>query len=189
MLRQGLNQTKEAALCVKPRVGAELLLEWLETFDDTRHAKVVVSFSTVKCSDNQIYDAKMENLLCGLFDLNSLFLFFDTFHQLFSIGILTGHDVADTEVSKHDGRYRQQVVHLATHKWLVVANSIPVFIVLHEEDVCNVKLPCFMFAAELGGLAENFFDHGVVSLVPIKFCLHHEDRNILVQSLIVLLKS
>ena len=138
MLRQGLNQAKEAALCIKPGVGAELLLEGLETFDDARHTKVVIAFRTVKCADNQIDDAKMEHLLRWLFNLNSLFFFFNAFHQLFSISVLTGHDVADAKVREHDCRDRQEVVHLPTHKWFVVANCIPVFIVLHEEDVCNV---------------------------------------------------
>ena len=46
-----------------------------------------------------------------------------------------------------------------------------------------------MLAAELGGLSEDFFDHRVVALVPVELRLHHEHRDVLVQSLVVFLKS
>ena len=187
VLCKRLDQREQAALGVEPGIRAELLLEGLERLDDTRHAEVVVALGAVKRTDDQVDDTEVEDLLGRLLDGDSLFLLLDAFHQLLSIGILARHDVADAQVGEHDGSDAKQVIHLAAHKWLVVANSVPVLVVLHEENMSHVKLPSLMFTTEFSTLSKNFLNHGVVSLVPVYLGLHHEHWNILVESLIVLL--
>jgi len=60
---------------------------------------------------------------------------------------------------------------------------------LHKEDVGHVQLPGFVLAAELSRLAEDLFDHGVVSLVPVDLGLHHKNRDVLVEGQIIFLES
>lgn len=188
VLGERLDQTQEAPLGVEPSVRAELLLERLQTLHDTRHTEVVVALGAVKSANDQVDDAKVEDLLVGLFDGNALLFFLNTFHQLFSIRVLAGHDVGDAEVGEHDGRDRKQVVHLAADERLVVADGVAVLVVLHEEDVGHVQLPRLVFAAELGRLAEDLLHHGVVVVVPVDLGLHHEDGNVLVERQVVLLE-
>ena len=53
----------------------------------------------------------------------------------------------------------------------------------------NVKFPSLMLTAELSRLSEYFLYHSVVSFVPVDFGLHHQNWNVLVQSLVILLKG
>ena len=131
----------------------------------------------------------MEDLLGGLLNGDSLLFLLHTLHELLSICILTGHDIADAEVGEDDSRDREKVVHLAADKWLVIANGVTILIILHKEDVGDIELPCLVFAAELGRLAEDFLDHGVVAIVPVDLGLHHEDGDVLVESQVILLKG
>ena len=189
VLSQSLNQTQKAALGVEPSVGAKLLLEGLQTLDDAGHAKVVVALGAVECADDQVDDTQVEDLLGGLFNRNAFFLLLYALHEFFSVGVLAGHDIADTKVSKDDGCDREQVVHLSANERFIVADCVSILVVLHEEDVGDVELPCLVLTAELSRLTENLLHHGVIIVVPVHFCLHHEDRDILVQSQIVLLQG
>ena len=130
----------------------------------------------------------MEDLLGGLLNGDSLLFLLHTLHELLSICILTGHDIADAEVGEDDGRDREKVVHLAADKWLVIANGVTILIILHEEYVGDIELPCLVLTAELGRLAEDFLDHGVVAVVPVDLGLHHEHWDILVKSQVILLE-
>ena len=131
----------------------------------------------------------MEYLFGRFFDCNSLLFLLDAFHQLFSIGVLTGHDIADTKVGQDNSSDRKQVIHLTTNKWFVVADCIAILVILHEEYVSNIELPSFVLAAEFGGLAEDFLYHRVIAVVPVYLGLHHEDRDVLIEGQIVFLKS
>ena len=109
--------------------------------------------------------------------------------ELLSISIVARHDIADTEVGQHNGGDGKKIVHLTANEWLIVANSVTVLVVLHEEDVGNVELPSLVLRAELCGLAEDLLHHRVVVLVPVDLGLHHEDGDVLVEGQIVLLKG
>ena len=109
-------------------------------------------------------------------------------HELFGVSVLTGHDVGDAEVRQDDGGDGEKIVHLAADERLVVSDGITILVVLHEEDVSDVQLPSLVLAAELGGLTEDLLHHGVVVVVPVDLCLHHQDGNILVESQVILLK-
>jgi hypothetical protein len=189
MLGQSLNQRHHASFSVEPSISSKLLLQWLYTFDNSTDSEVVISFRAVKCTDNQIYNAKMEHLLRWLLDSYSVFFFLHTFHQFLSVSILTSHDVRHTEISEYDSGDLKQIVHLPSYEWLVVPNSVSVLIVLHEEHMGYVKLPCLMFAAELSRLSEDFFNLRVVAFVPIHFGLHHQNWDIEVESRVILLEG
>ena len=150
MLGQSLYQTEETSLGVEPSISSKLFLERFKTLDDTRHAEVVVTLGAIKRTNNEIDNTKVEDLFGRFFDCNSLFFLLDAFHQLFCIGVLTGHNIADTKVGQDNGSDGKQVIHLTTDKWLVVADRIAILVILHEEDVGYIEFPSFMFTAELG---------------------------------------
>ena len=131
----------------------------------------------------------MEYLFGRLFDCDSLLFLLDAFHQFFSIGILTRHDIADTEVGQDNGSNGEQVIHLTTNKRLIVADGISILVILHEEYMSDVELPSFVLATEFGGLAEDFLDHRIVAVIPVDLGLHHEDRNVLIERQVIFLKS
>ena len=189
MLGKSLDQRKETSLSIEPSVGSELLLEWLKTLDDSTNTEVIVALGAVEGTDNKVNDTKMESLFGRLLDSNSIFLLLDTLHKFLSIGILTCHNVGYTEVGKNDCSDAQEIVHLSSDEWLVVSDGISVFVVLHEEDVGDIEFPGLMFATEFGRLSEYLLNLGIVSFVPINFCLHHEDWDVLVQGLIVFLEG
>ena len=74
---------------------------------------------------------------------------------------------------------------MSPYEGFIVSDGIAELIVLHEEDVSDVKFPGFMFTAKFSTLTENFFNHVIVALIPVDFSLHHEHWDILVKSLIV----
>lgn len=53
----------------------------------------------------------------------------------------------------------------------------------------NVELPSFVFTTEFSGLAEDFLHHGIVAVIPVDLCLHHEDGNVLVERQVILLQG
>lgn len=77
---------------------------------------------------------------------------------------------------------------MTAYKWFVISNGIAVLVILHEEDVSDVQFPCLVLGAELSTLSEDFLDHIIVALIPEDLSLHHEHRNILIESLIVFLQ-
>lgn len=78
---------------------------------------------------------------------------------------------------------------MASDEWLVVSNSISVLVVLHEENMGNVKFPSFMLTAEFSRLSEDLLDLSVVSFIPVHFGLHHKYWNIEIKGGIILLES
>ena len=78
---------------------------------------------------------------------------------------------------------------MSSDEWLVISDSISIFVVLHEEHMGDVKLPGFMFTTELSRLSEDFLNLGVVSLVPIYLGLHHKHWDVLVKGGVILLQS
>ena len=48
---------------------------------------------------------------------------------------------------------------MAADERLVVTDGITVLVVLHEEDVRNIKLPSLVLGAELSRLAEDLLHH------------------------------
>ena len=93
MLGQGLNKRHHAPLGIEPCISSKLLLERLQTFNDSADTEVVVTLRAIKCTDNQVNDTKMEHLLVWLLDSYSVFLLLNTLHEFFGIGILTGHNI------------------------------------------------------------------------------------------------
>lgn len=188
MLSECFDQRKKTSLGIEPGVSSEFLLEWFKTLDDSANTEVIVTLGAVKSTNYKIDDTEMEGLFGRLFDSNSIFLLFDTFHEFLSICVLTCHNVRNTEVCKNDSSDAQKIIHLSSNEWLIVSDGIPIFIILHEEDVGNIEFPGLVLTTELGRLSKDFLDLGVVGFVPVNFCLHHEDWNILIQGLVILLK-
>ena len=52
----------------------------------------------------------------------------------------------------------------------------------------DVEFPDLVLGAELCGLFEDLLDGGVVLLVPVQLCLHHEHRDVLIKLGIILLE-
>ena len=75
---------------------------------------------------------------------------------------------------------------MAADERLVVTDGITVLVVLHEEDVRNIKLPSLVLGAELSALLEDLLDLGVVALVPVHLGLHHQHGDVLVESRVIL---
>jgi len=189
VLRQSFDQAHQTTLGVEPSVCAEFLLEGFEGLDDTRHTEVVIALGTVEGTNDQVDNAKVVDLLGGLFHCDALFFFLDALHQLFGVGILTGHDVTDAQVGEHDSSDGEEVVHLTSDEGLVVSDGVPVFVVLHEEHVRHIQLPCLVLGAELSALAEDLLHLGVVSFIPVDLRLHHQNGDVLVESIVVLGQS
>ena len=189
VLRQRLDQRHQAPLGVEPGVRAELSVEGLETLNNPADPEVIVALGAVKRADDKVDDAKMEYWRGWVLDRHAVFLLFDTFHHFFGVRILARHDVGDAEVREHDGGDAEQIVHLLSDEWFVVSDGVSELVVLHEEHVGNIKLPCLMLTAELGRLSEDFFNLEVISLIPIGFCLHHEHRDVLVERSVVILQG
>ena len=189
MLGQSFDETQEAAFGVEPGIRAQLLLEGLQTLDDTRHAEVIVSFGTIERTNDQVNDAKVEHLLSRFFDRNTLFLLFNALHELLCICILTCHDIGDAKVGQDNGRNGKQIVHLSADEGLVVADCVTILVILHEENMRHVQLPSLMLTAKLSRLTENLLHHGIVVIVPVDLSLHHEHWDVLVESQIILLQS
>lgn len=188
VLGQGLNEAQHATLCVEPSVSAKLLLEWLEALRDAGDSKSVVALSAVEGTDDEVDDAQVVDLSCRLLNGDTLLLLLKALHQLLGVRVLACHDVAHAEIRKDDGRDTQEVIHLSAHEWLIVANGVAVLVLLHEEDVSDVKLPGLVLAAELSALTEDLLNHRVVLQVPVGLGLHHKHWDVLVKGCIVLLE-
>lgn len=98
MLGERLDKREQTTLSVEPGVSSKLLLERLETLDNSADSEVVVALGTVEGTDDQVDDAKVEYLLVWFVYCNTIFLFFHALHKLFGIGILACHDIGHTEV-------------------------------------------------------------------------------------------
>jgi hypothetical protein len=159
VLGKGLYQAEEAALGVEPSVCTQLLLEGLQTLHDARDTESVVTLSAIQGADNQVNYTKMEYLSCWFLNSYPFFFLLKAFHQLFSIGILTCHNIADTKVSQNNGSYAQEVIHLSSHKRLVIPNGITILVLLQEENMGDIQFPYFMLTAEFSTLTENFLNH------------------------------
>jgi hypothetical protein len=75
---------------------------------------------------------------CRLFYGDSFFFFFNAFHKFFCIGILRSHDIRNAQIGKNNRSNWEEVIHLSAHEWLVVSDSVAIFIVLHEENMGNI---------------------------------------------------
>lgn len=189
VLGKGFNQRHKISLGIEPGISSELFLERLKTLYDSTDTKVIVTLGAVKRTNYKIDNTEMESLLCWFFDSNSIFFLFYTFHKLFGICVLTSHNIRNAEVCKNDSSNAQKIIHLSSNEWFIVSDGVPIFVVLHEEDVGNVEFPGLVLTTEFGRLSEYFFYLGIVRFVPVDFCLHHEDWNILIQGLVILLKG
>jgi hypothetical protein len=125
-------------------------LERLQTFNDSADSEIVVALGAVKSTNDQVDDAKMEGLLGWLFNSNSILFLFDTLHELLSVCILTCHDVGHAKVGQDNSCYGEQVVHLPPDEWFIVSDGILVLLVLHEEYMGHVELPCLVLTAVFG---------------------------------------
>lgn len=74
-------------------------------------------------------------------------------------------------------------------KWLVELDCVLVLVVLHEENMSDIEFPSLVLRAKLCGLSEDLLNLVVVSFVPVHFSLHHQHRDVLVESRVVLLKG
>lgn len=189
VLRHGLNQRQKTAFGVEPRICAQLLLEGLEGLDNATHAKVVVALGAVQSANHQVDNAKVVDLLGGFFESNAFFLLLNALHELFCIRILRSHNVGDAQVGKHDGRDGKKFVHLSTHEWLVISDRVTILVILHEENVGNIKFPSFVFGAKLGRLSEYLLHHGIAALIPVHLRLHHQHGDVVVQGRVILLQG
>ena len=131
----------------------------------------------------------MESLLFGVFNGYSVFFALYTFHQLFSVSVFACHDVRDTKICQHDCGNLEQVIHLSTDKRLIELNGIVILLILHEEYMSNIKLPCLMISAVLRTLFKKLLHLPIVASIPVDLGLHHEYRDVLVESSIILLES
>lgn len=59
---------------------------------------------------------------------------------------------------------------------LVKRNRLLVLWFLHEQHMCHIQLPRFIFTAKLDGLSKYLLHHRVVFLIPEDFRLSHEHR-------------
>mmetsp|Transcript_118046 Transcript_118046/g.376387 ORF Transcript_118046/g.376387 Transcript_118046/m.376387 type:complete len:416 (-) Transcript_118046:800-2047(-) len=185
VLAQGLTQRQEAALRVVPRVHTNLALVRLQGLHDSADAELEVALGAIQGADDQVDDAQVVDRLGRICHL--LLLLLHQPHELLGLLVGGGHDVGHAEVRQDDGRDAQQVVVVFPDKGLVVADAL-LELLLHEEDVGDVELPRLVLRAELGGLAENLLDHGVMLHVPIDLGLAHEHGHVLRQRLIELVQ-
>ena len=61
---------------------------------------------------------------------------------------------------------------------LVEADGLFILVLLHEEHVGHVKIPCVVLVAELHRFTEDLLHHVVVLPVPVDLGLSHEDWDI-----------
>lgn len=189
VLGESFQEGEEASLGIKPSVCSKFLVVRLKRLDDSSNTKSVVSFGTIKSSNNQVNDTEMENLSVRLLQCDPFLFLLKAFHEFFGFLVLRSHDIGDAKVSKHDSCDGEQVVHLFPHDGFIISDSVSELLVLHEEHMRHVKFPSIVFRGELSRLSEDLFNLVVVAHVPVDLSLHHEHRDVLIESLIVLLKS
>jgi len=131
----------------------------------------------------------VEDLSVWLFNGDSFLFLFNALHQLFSIRVLRDHDVRNTEIGKNDGSDGKKVIHVLLNDGLIVPSSISEFVVLHEECMGNIEFPSIVLRTELSRLSENLLNLGVVSSIPVHLSLNHEDRDVLLKSIIILFQG
>ena len=97
-------------------------------------------------------------VLVGLFlslsDLSCLFfLSLQSLHDLFSFFIFIDHDIADTEVSDHNGSQTEHIISIFVDDRLIIPDG---FIVSFQdkEDVSHIKLPSLMISTKFSTLPE-----------------------------------
>jgi len=131
----------------------------------------------------------MENLPSRFFNSYSFFFFLNAFHEFFCFWVLTRHDICNAQISKYYCCDVKKSIHLFSHEWLVVPNGIYVLVFLLEKDMSHIEFPDIVLRAKLCWLTEDLFYLGIISHLPVDLGLHHENRDILVKCLVILLKG
>mmetsp|Transcript_18928 Transcript_18928/g.39404 ORF Transcript_18928/g.39404 Transcript_18928/m.39404 type:complete len:274 (+) Transcript_18928:24-845(+) len=183
LLGHGLCKSQEAPLAVVPRVGSELPLVRLQALANPADAKLEVALGTVQRTDDQVYDAKVEELLIRVIVSHSVLLLLNLSHELLGVLVLTRHDVRDTKIRQHGCGHIENILGLF-YNGVVISDCVLVFGLLHEEHVGNIEPPSVILHTELCRLPEERLHHGVVLPVPVNPRLSHEHRHVRLDSFV-----
>ena len=186
VLREVHGEREEAALRVEPRVGHDLAVVRLQALDDARDAEFKVTLRAVERANDEVDDAEVEGLLVGVLHHHLVLLNLEAPHHLLGAFVEGRHNVRHAEVGEHNSRAVEDLAGVRVDDGLIVADGLRVVRALHEEDVRDVELPRLVLGTEVRRGAEDLLDHRVVLHVPVDLRLRHEDRNILLEALIVL---
>mmetsp|Transcript_15381 Transcript_15381/g.36332 ORF Transcript_15381/g.36332 Transcript_15381/m.36332 type:complete len:274 (+) Transcript_15381:677-1498(+) len=189
MLGQVFQQAKQTSLRVVPGVRLQLLVNRLQRLDNARYSELVVTLCAVEGANNEVDNAEVHVVAAGVLQGNLLLFFFHLAQEVLGQFVLARHNITDTQISQDHRRHGQNAVQTSLHERLVVLNGLVKLVVLHEEHVRDVELPDVVLAAELGALAEDFLNHGVVVEVPVDAGHGHQDWNVTFERVVVLLEA
>mmetsp|Transcript_73449 Transcript_73449/g.123788 ORF Transcript_73449/g.123788 Transcript_73449/m.123788 type:complete len:274 (+) Transcript_73449:1225-2046(+) len=189
MLGQSLCQCQETPFGIEPRVRHDLAVIGLQGLDDTRDPELKIALRAVQSADHQVHNAQVQRLLFGIRERQPFLLLLDPPHHVLGLLVLARHDVAHAQVGEDDGRAGQDIILELLHRRLIVPHGLLKLGFAHEERVGHIQLPNVVLRCKLCGLAEDLLNHRVVIQVPVNLGLGHQDRDVQLQSLVVVAQS